>query len=229
MAHTSAVKLNELFIKVYGQNWNAENTKILEQGPGGLTLYKDAYTSKGCEYFSYELEDGKEILSLPYEDNTFDVVFSNSVFEHDSMFWLSFNEFMRVLKPNGLFFLTAPSNGIYHTFPLDCWRFYPDAGKGLIKWAHHSGFKKAALIESFTADKYNDIWCDYVSVFIKDQDHMEQYPKRLSFNVDWTPLTNVYVHDFPDLLNRMVQPQDQRPASAEQYIKPLHTLPELRI
>ena len=30
-----------------------------------------------------------------------------------------------------LFYLNAPSNGEFHRYPVDCWRFYPDAGGAL--------------------------------------------------------------------------------------------------
>lgn len=42
---------------------------------------------------------------------TCDVVVSSSCVEHVEFFWLMFNEVMRVLKPDGLFYLNAPSNG----------------------------------------------------------------------------------------------------------------------
>ena len=42
---------------------------------------------------------------LPYEDNTFDLIFSINSFEHFEHPALAFNEIIRVLKPNGYLFL----------------------------------------------------------------------------------------------------------------------------
>jgi hypothetical protein len=41
----------------------------------------------------------------------------------------------RVVKSGGFIYLNAPSNGYVHNHPLDIWRFYPDAGIALEKWA----------------------------------------------------------------------------------------------
>jgi len=43
-----------------------------------------------------------------------------ATFEHDVMFWESFLELVRVLRPGGLLYLNAPSNTAFHRYPLDC-------------------------------------------------------------------------------------------------------------
>lgn len=211
MPHTSAILLNKLFIDTYQSGWNQlDNKRVLEQGPGGYTGYKSLFDAENFQYSDYDLKDGEECLNLPWEDHTFDVVISNSVFEHDAMFWLSFNELLRVLKPHGLLLITAPSNGAYHTYPWDCWRFYPDSGQALVKWARHSGHKQAALVESFTTEKYQDIWCDYAMVIIKDDQHLPKYAKRMAHNIQWTGITNGKVHGNDNMINYNAWPQDMR-------------------
>ena len=71
---------------------------------------------------------------LPFPQDSFDAIVSSSCFEHDQMFWLTFLELGRVLKPGGYAYINVPSNGEYHRHPEDCWRFYPDAGAALEKW-----------------------------------------------------------------------------------------------
>jgi SAM-dependent methyltransferase len=116
---------------------------------------------------------------LPFDDNSVDVVVSSSCFEHSEFFWLLFNDIMRALKPNGIFYLNAPSNGNFHRYPVDCWRFYPDSAQALCKWASRSGYNPTVL-ESFTTDQTaNDIWNDYVAVFLKDANHVAEYPDRM--------------------------------------------------
>jgi len=107
-----------------------------------------------------------------------DVVVSSSVFEHSEMFWLLFVEVLRVLKPRGLFYLNTPSNGDFHQYPVDCWRFYPDSGQALVKWAKRCGFS-ADLLESFISAQSVDVWSDCVAVFVKDARHADLYPRRM--------------------------------------------------
>lgn len=115
---------------------------------------------------------------LPFETASLDVVISSSCFEHSQMFWLLFLEVMRVLKPEGLFYLNAPSNGPFHRYPVDCWRFYPDSGHALVAWAERNGMKPAVL-ESFVADQEAERWNDFVCVFVKDAAHAARYPNRM--------------------------------------------------
>ena len=63
--------------------------------------------------------------SFPFQDNEIDVVVSSSCFEHSEFFWLTFLEAVRIVRPGGLIYLNAPSNGPFHQYPVDCWRFYP--------------------------------------------------------------------------------------------------------
>jgi SAM-dependent methyltransferase len=127
----------------------------------------------------------KDPYRVPVFDGTVDIVTASSVFEHSAMFWFLFNDIMRVLKPNGLFYLNAPSNGAFHRHPIDCWRFYPDAAEALVTWSKHQG-QNAAFLESWFSKKGNDgsAWNDFVSVFIADEQHVNQYPNRMAFDID---------------------------------------------
>jgi SAM-dependent methyltransferase len=118
--------------------------------------------------------------TIPIDDNSVDYVISSSCFEHSEFFWLSFLEIMRILKPGGLFYLNVPSNGAFHRYPVDCWRFYPDSGVALSKWSKHSGID-CELLEQYTSNRENDIWLDYVSVFIKSSDN-STFPKNRIIN-----------------------------------------------
>ena len=102
--------------------------------------------------------------SLPFEDKTFDLVIAASVFEHDPMFWQTFNEMVRVTKENGFIYISAPSNGWVHRYPIDVYRFYPDAGVALEKWGRLAR-SNLSLQESFVAEQDGDIWNDFVAVF----------------------------------------------------------------
>ncbi|WP_431272694.1 hypothetical protein [Dankookia sp. P2] len=95
-----------------------------------------------------------------------DVAVTSSCFEHDIAFWESFLELVRILRPGGLLYLNAPSNYAVHRYPLDCWRFYPDAGLALCRWAATRGVA-VDLAESFIGQQGAEGWCDFVAVFRK--------------------------------------------------------------
>jgi len=143
-----------------------------------------------CRYIGVDFSAGAGVdvvlqdpYRLPFADGSVDAVVSSSCFEHVEFFWLMFMEVMRVLKPQGLFYLNAPTNGDYHRYPVDCWRFYPDAGSALVRWAQRNGFKPA-LLESFVAYQTRDIWNDFVAVFIQAESCATEYPGRMLDQLD---------------------------------------------
>jgi SAM-dependent methyltransferase len=116
--------------------------------------------------------------SLPFENESVDIVVSSSCLEHSEMFWVLYLEVLRILKPGGLFYINVPTNGDFHRYPVDCWRFYPDSGQALVTWAKRNGYQPL-LLESFVDDKYMGIWNDYVAVFLKDEKHLAEHPRRM--------------------------------------------------
>lgn len=121
-----------------------------------------------------------DFYTLPFEEDSVDVVVCSSTFEHTQLFWVMFLEILRILKPNGLFYVNAPANGGgVHPYPVDCWRFFPDCGGALVLWAEKNG-RQPALLESFIGNKQGDIWNDFVGVFVKDKDCASEYPTRMT-------------------------------------------------
>ena len=180
--HDTALFFGKKFFQVYGIN----KSKILDIGSKDENGSLKKYTENKHEYIGIDMIPGKNVdivqtdpYILPFEDNTFDIITSSSVFEHSQMFWVLFNEIIRVLKPNGLFYLNAPSNGPYHAFPVDCYRFYPDSGEGLKEWGVRSGFKNLTILESFIGSKQNDNWNDFVCIFLKNKNFLSDYPNRI--------------------------------------------------
>lgn len=94
---------------------------------------------------------------LPLPDASADYVISGQMLEHCEFFWLSFAEMLRVLKPDGYLFLIAPSGGPIHNYPVDCYRFYPDAFKAL---ARYTGCQ---LLDLWHDDR--GPWKDLVGIF----------------------------------------------------------------
>jgi SAM-dependent methyltransferase len=144
---------------------------------------------------------------LPFADGEFDAVVSTSCFEHDTFFWLTFLECLRVLRPGGYFYLNAPSNGGYHTYPDDNWRFYPDAGRALVKWATRNRVD-VEMVESFILNQIADIWNDFIAVFRRAGG---QTPApALGINSRFPRATNIWLAGATEVAKKQVRSEDQR-------------------
>lgn len=186
--HPSALEFGSLFFKTYCDD--GKNLVIMDVGAQDVNGSLRDVSPLASNYVGIDFVAGRGVdmilddpYHLPMEDASADVVVCSSVFEHSQFFWLLYLEVLRILKPNGLFYLNAPSNGYIHRYPVDCWRFYPDAGHALVAWGERNGYKPA-LLESFIGDKKcismdADAWNDYVAVFVKDVAFKEQYSKRI--------------------------------------------------
>lgn len=144
---------------------------------------------RGHDYIGVDFANAKGVdvvlddpYVLPFETGSVDVLLCSSCFEHSEFFWLTFQEMMRVLKPGGLCYLNVPSNGPVHGYPVDCWRFYPDSGEALAKWATRQGLP-TALLESFTTAQNGGQFNDYVAVFVRDPAETYRHTARMMTKV----------------------------------------------
>ncbi|QWA29946.1 glycoside hydrolase family 99-like domain-containing protein [Pseudomonas sp. RC3H12] len=191
--HPSAKKLGSLFFKSYLSNVHGK--KVVDIGAQNVNGSLRDVCPEGVEYIGVDFVagDGVDVIlddpyKLPFEDTSVDVIVCSSVFEHSQFFWLLYLELMRILKPDGVLYLNAPSNGYIHRYPVDCWRFYPDAGAALVAWAEKNGYQPA-LLESFVAGKAEgtidsdpaSAWNDFVAVFVKDASHSSSYKQRILY------------------------------------------------
>ena len=146
-----------------------EKIVVLEVGSADVNGgYREMFSHPKIEYCGADLIKARGVdivLKSPYEiplpDAYADLVISGQMLEHCAYFWLSFQEMVRALKPDGLLFLIAPSAGPIHRYPVDCYRFYPDAYKAL------ADLTGCYLVESWL-DKRGP-WKDLVGVFSKQQ------------------------------------------------------------
>lgn len=200
--HFSAYQFGEIFFKTYYK----PGMKIVEIGSQDVNgSLRDGLSTLDVDYTGVDFVEGKgvdvildEPYRLPFEDNSVDILVSSSCFEHSELFWLSYLEMLRILKPEGILYLNVPNNGCVHRYPVDCWRFYPDAGKALETWGHRNGIP-VLLIESFIGQQIpadqchseqfgreSGRWNDFISVFIKDKQFIENYPNRMFNNQEIT-------------------------------------------
>jgi SAM-dependent methyltransferase len=182
--HPTAMSNCQSFFTAYSASFaQHQHVKVVEIGAQDVNGTLRDTCPANFEYIGVDFAQAKGVdivledpYKLPFENESVDVILSSSCFEHSEMFWLVFLEILRVLKPNGLFYLNVPSTGSFHRYPVDCWRFYPDSGAALIKWAQRHG-SKPALLESYTQKAGN--WQDYVAVFLKDEDCAAQFSQRI--------------------------------------------------
>lgn len=179
------------------------------------------------EYIGVDFASGNNVdvvlsdpYTLPFADGSVDVCMASSVFEHSEMFWVLFLEILRILRPEGLFYLNVPSNGWFHRYPVDCWRFYPDSGNGLVNWARRNGLNPA-LLESYVSLQAGDVWNDFVAVFLKDADQISSYPRRI---VDtYKQFYNGCVHGTAGFINLMEATEDMQKLRAAGKLATPHT------
>lgn len=168
--HDSAYRIGELVMRTY---CDLPNAKILEIGSLNVNgCLRDA-AAPTTQYIGLDLEEGPSVdhvitpgSDFPVDDDSFDLVMASSVFEHDSRFWDTFVRMCRAARPGGHIYVNAPSNGTVHRYPMDCWRFYPDAGLALAEHARSQGLE-VDLVESFIGNRHSDVWNDFVAVFRK--------------------------------------------------------------
>lgn len=210
--HDTAYRYGKLFYDVYiPKNQNVQIVEIGSQNVnGGLReIFQTPYT----HFIGLDFVDGPGVdhvlenaYRVPYADNSVEVILCSSVLEHCDMFWLLFQDMCRVLKPGGLIYINSPSNGDFHRWPVDCWRFYPDSGKALEKWARHNGYD-IVLLESFIGNQDQDIWNDFVAVFCKGEQYVFNYNRIVDVIEDFT---NGIVYKRDGFINYDPIPQDRK-------------------
>jgi len=184
--HPTAMSNCKIFFDTYkGSFSSGQKIKVIEIGSQDVNGSLRSVAPADYEYVGVDFAPGKGVdvvlsdpYALPFDGESADIVVSSSCFEHSELFWLLFLEIMRILKPKGLFYLNAPANGVFHRWPVDCWRFYPDCGGALVTWAKRNSMN-VALLESYTSMQVGDPWNDFVAVFLKDEKHVADFPKRI--------------------------------------------------
>lgn len=220
--HPSAKLNGEYFFKTYANF--LYSPLIVEIGSQNVNGSLRDVAPLGSKYIGVDFVEGLGVdlvltdpYSLPIPSSSADIVVTSSCFEHSEMFWVLFLEGLRILKPNGLFYLNVPSNGDVHNYPVDCWRFYPNAGHALASWGKRNGYS-VALIESYVSRQIDDIWNDFVAVFLKDVNFINRYPDRI---IDRNPeFENGWIYGANELINPMSLTEDaQRYRSLEMRLR----------
>lgn len=188
--HNSALFNVKSFFNSY---CNSKDVDVIEIGSYDVNgSARTCVTPNVKKYLGVDFNPGPGVdlvltdpYSIPVEDNTYDALITTSCFEHSELFWLTFLEALRVVKPNGLVYVNAPGAWMpYHRYPVDAWRFYPDSGRALEVWGNRNNIP-CVLLESYASVPSAAGECsDQVMVFLKDKQFLEQNKNRILDNLE---------------------------------------------
>jgi SAM-dependent methyltransferase len=171
--HDTASIAGNLFAKKYGD----VNKTVLDIGGKNVNgSLRSFFEDLGMKYICLDIEEDSSVDivvkpgdKLPFENGSIDLIVSTSCFEHDPCFWITFKEMTRIVKLGGFIYVNAPTNGVYHCYPGDNWRFYSDAGQALAYWSSFQFSNETIfpvkVVETFHILPKNDIWIDFVCVW----------------------------------------------------------------
>ncbi|WOO31846.1 methyltransferase domain-containing protein [Diaphorobacter limosus] len=208
--HPSAMDNGRLFFDAYAAK--IDSGIVVDIGSQDVNGSLREVCPPHLQYIGVDFADAKGVdvvlqdpYRLPFADDSVDVVVSSSCFEHSEFFWVLFLEILRVLKKPGLFYLNAPSNGTFHRYPVDCWRFFPDSGAALVNWGLHNKVD-VCLLETYIRKQNEAVWSDCVSIFLKGREYVGKFPTRITQGI--TDFYNAKTIEHLEFMNFEEFPED---------------------
>lgn len=175
--HQSSFDKMKDFVHRYLDLKRDEPLLILDIGSRNINgTYRELFNSPAWFYIGLDIEPGENVNCVipdPYtwtmvSSNSIDVIISGQAFEHIEYIWQTMQEISRVLKTGGICCIIAPSAGIEHRYPIDCWRIYPDGFRAL---AQYGGLKVVEVYTQWENQNYpdgSDMWHDSVLIARKE-------------------------------------------------------------
>jgi SAM-dependent methyltransferase len=155
-------------------------------GTGRITA-RDLFPARSYLYVGLDIQEGNNVDFVPADpyrweevaDESFDAVVSANCFEHNAFFWITMAEIARVLRPGGHVCMISPSAGGVHRFPLDCWRFYPDATAALAAYTGLEAIESYNEAPRFRKVTFGQRWRDHLTIARKPDQVDEEFYERL--------------------------------------------------
>jgi len=110
-----------------------------------------------------DLVVGNPIRWLEIPSDSYSLVISGQTLEHTENPWAVWREMVRVVKPEGLIFITVPASGPEHKHPIDCWRFLSDGMRCFPQFC--SDIAEVDCLEAGT--EWGTKWCDTWAAYRK--------------------------------------------------------------
>lgn len=126
---------------------NMEKKKVLEIGSRNVTEEVRSQLFNQADYTGFDVLEGENVhvvgdaheLSSYFPAGDFDGIFSISVFEHLLMPWKVILEINKVLKNEGIVFISTHPAWAMHELPWDFWRFQKNSFHALLN--KYTGFE----------------------------------------------------------------------------------------
>lgn len=133
--HNSSGSVKKVMATLLGELDNDSSKRGLNIGSGKSRLHERVSNLDIADgpFVDY-IVDGH---SLPFEENTFDLVIAQESLEHFENPSIAVDEIYRVLKPGGIFYVQVPFIIGYHPGPTDFWRYTKE---GIRKLTEQAGF-----------------------------------------------------------------------------------------
>jgi hypothetical protein len=180
--HGTGYENAKFFFNKFANEIPPETATVVEFGSQDINGSIREVIPESVKFVGVDCVSGKNVdivTSDPYSvdlpSEYADIVVSSSTLEHVGFFWLLFMEMIRIAKTGGLIYIMAPSCGPYHPCPVDCWRFYPGAGKALEAWSRKMGHPAELIYSHISEYEFKlgeevisgDQWKDWIAVFKK--------------------------------------------------------------
>ena len=121
-----------IFVKSQFPEYFDKPVKVLDVGSGDINGNNRFLFHPGSEYHGNDMFQAKNVTivcktsTLPFPDESFDVIVSTECFEHDPEWDASLKKISKMLKPGGLFFFTCGGegrgeHGTRRTSPENCY------------------------------------------------------------------------------------------------------------
>lgn len=156
--HYKFISRSNLFQKVrdYASNHKGELTFLDVGGAKGKSDVREV--AKKFKYTILEYDKSiktpelicADICSCPeIPDNSYDIIYSNNVFEHLSEPWKAAEEISRILKPGGLALHITVFSWRYHPVPIDMFRYSSDG----LRYLFERTGKITAILSGYDIEK----------------------------------------------------------------------------
>jgi len=155
---------SEYYIGYILKQKKLDSLRVLDLGCGtGKSLDKFKQLSSNIEWFGLDIENSPEVnqrkssnasfysfdgIHIPFDDNYFDLIYSNQVFEHVRYPNQLLKEVNRVLKNTGYFFGSTSHLEPYHSFSF--WNYTPYGFKELLAESNFQVLEIRPSIDSLT-------------------------------------------------------------------------------
>ena len=137
---------SEYYIDYLLEQVDKSTVKVLDVGCGeGNSEAKFEAHHQDIDWFGLDIDESPEVnarerregnfytfngINIPFEDNYFDIIYSNQVFEHVRYPEALLKEIYRVLKPDGYFIGSVSYLEPYHSFSF--WNYTPYGFKEIL-------------------------------------------------------------------------------------------------